>query len=491
MSRERRWTASTSPQPPSTRRPSTGAATWSAASAPSSALATWERACFCCPSWPCPATDAQDAFHGAHVERRSWRSARPLDGELRGHGRRRRPPRPASGRALQLRRAHRRRQARGLAAKQHLAGDGIHYEPRWFRPGRRRRAPAWTPAGCPIPHRLRVDRARWASSSSTWAATVSGSRSARTRGSPTGRACSRVPRRRRGPQPRARVTSPSASATGASASCATRAARGTRLRRATSSGTRPGARSTTAAPTWPSTERSRRRPRASASRTSRWPIRASTSRSSAAVYRRTVSAPSRSRIRTGCSWRSTSRGAGRRIPWASGSAVRLGERARRLGARLRGVHPRRGRRAFDYMRKARSRGYVVSLSGARTGVLRDAGGADGGPRLACLGADRVRGPARPRSRGPSRRTGPDLRVPAHGEQRRGHARRMPTRSPLPWGPASRPRRPADAGRVPRGDRGGTGPRPLLGGGRPHAPKPPVRDAQPIDLGAGERWAARC
>ena len=76
----------------------------------------------------------EDAFHAAHVEHRAWESLEKLCKETRGM---------VVGVGLPV--LHRGAlyncaamlvdgRLAGIAAKQHLAGDGIHYEPRWFRP---------------------------------------------------------------------------------------------------------------------------------------------------------------------------------------------------------------------------------------------------------------------------------------------------------------------------------------------------------------------
>lgn len=76
----------------------------------------------------------EDAFHAAHVEHRSWESLQKLCDASRGM---------VVGVGLPV--LHRGAlyncaalivdgKLAGIAAKQHLAGDGIHYEPRWFRP---------------------------------------------------------------------------------------------------------------------------------------------------------------------------------------------------------------------------------------------------------------------------------------------------------------------------------------------------------------------
>ena len=76
----------------------------------------------------------EDAFHSAHVAERAWSSLEALLPHSRGMV-------VAAG--LPLRRGEDLFNAAavlvdgrlaGFAAKQHLAGDGIHYEPRWFRP---------------------------------------------------------------------------------------------------------------------------------------------------------------------------------------------------------------------------------------------------------------------------------------------------------------------------------------------------------------------
>ena len=69
----------------------------------------------------------------------------------------------------------------GFVAKQFLAGDGIHYEPRWFKP--------WPAGEIDVLERARRHAAiRSATSCSTSAACASASRSARTPGSRTARA---------------------------------------------------------------------------------------------------------------------------------------------------------------------------------------------------------------------------------------------------------------------------------------------------------------
>jgi NAD+ synthase (glutamine-hydrolysing) len=76
----------------------------------------------------------EDAFHGVDVERQAERVLRELLPETRG-----------LVVCVGLPRLHRRAlfntvavvadgRVLGLVAKQHLAGDGIHYEPRWFKP---------------------------------------------------------------------------------------------------------------------------------------------------------------------------------------------------------------------------------------------------------------------------------------------------------------------------------------------------------------------
>ncbi|MEM9800545.1 MAG: nitrilase-related carbon-nitrogen hydrolase, partial [Planctomycetota bacterium] len=76
----------------------------------------------------------EDAFHAAHVEHRAWESlgrlAEETGGMVVGVGL------PVLHRGALYNCAALLADGRlcGIAAKQHLAGDGIHYEPRWFRP---------------------------------------------------------------------------------------------------------------------------------------------------------------------------------------------------------------------------------------------------------------------------------------------------------------------------------------------------------------------
>ncbi len=87
----------------------------------------------------------EDTFHAAHVEHRSWESLAALAetsaGMVVGVGL------PVLHRGALYNCAALLVDGRlaGIAAKQHLAGDGIHYEPRWFRPwppGRSTRIPS-------------------------------------------------------------------------------------------------------------------------------------------------------------------------------------------------------------------------------------------------------------------------------------------------------------------------------------------------------------
>ena len=77
----------------------------------------------------------EDAFHSAHVEQRSWESLEKLCGEVTagmvvGVG----LPVLHRGALYNCAALIADGKLVGIAAKQHLAGDGIHYEPRWFRP---------------------------------------------------------------------------------------------------------------------------------------------------------------------------------------------------------------------------------------------------------------------------------------------------------------------------------------------------------------------
>ena len=79
----------------------------------------------------------EDAFHSAHVEHRAWESLRALapgtSGMVVGVG----LPVLHRGALYDCAALLVDGRLAGIAAKQHLAGDGIHYEPRWFR--------AWPP----------------------------------------------------------------------------------------------------------------------------------------------------------------------------------------------------------------------------------------------------------------------------------------------------------------------------------------------------------
>ncbi len=77
----------------------------------------------------------EDAFHAAHIEHRSWESLEQLCGEVTagmvvGVG----LPVLHRGALYNCAALIADGKLVGIAAKQHLAGDGIHYEPRWFRP---------------------------------------------------------------------------------------------------------------------------------------------------------------------------------------------------------------------------------------------------------------------------------------------------------------------------------------------------------------------
>lgn len=77
----------------------------------------------------------EDAFHAAHIEHRSWESLAALCGKVTagmvvGVG----LPVLHRGALYNCAALIADGKLVGIAAKQHLAGDGIHYEPRWFRP---------------------------------------------------------------------------------------------------------------------------------------------------------------------------------------------------------------------------------------------------------------------------------------------------------------------------------------------------------------------
>lgn len=86
------------------------------------------------PELALPGYGCEDAFHGAHVEQRSWESLEKLmescAGMVVGVG----MPVLHRGALYNCAALIVDGKLAGIAAKQHLAGDGIHYEPRWFRP---------------------------------------------------------------------------------------------------------------------------------------------------------------------------------------------------------------------------------------------------------------------------------------------------------------------------------------------------------------------
>lgn len=86
------------------------------------------------PELALPGYGCEDAFHGAHVEHRSWESLGRLmescAGMVVGVG----MPVLHRGALYNCAALVVDGKLAGIAAKQHLAGDGIHYEPRWFRP---------------------------------------------------------------------------------------------------------------------------------------------------------------------------------------------------------------------------------------------------------------------------------------------------------------------------------------------------------------------
>ncbi|MFT5733932.1 MAG: NAD+ synthase (glutamine-hydrolyzing) [Planctomycetota bacterium] len=87
------------------------------------------------PELALPGYGCEDAFHGAHIEHRSWESLEALcsdvtAGMVVGVG----LPVLHRGALYNCAALIADGKLVGIAAKQHLAGDGIHYEPRWFRP---------------------------------------------------------------------------------------------------------------------------------------------------------------------------------------------------------------------------------------------------------------------------------------------------------------------------------------------------------------------
>jgi len=88
----------------------------------------------CLPELALSGYGCEDAFHAAHVEHRAWESLRGLAehsaGMVVGVG----LPVLHRGALYNCAALLVDGKLAGVAAKQHLAGDGIHYEPRWFRP---------------------------------------------------------------------------------------------------------------------------------------------------------------------------------------------------------------------------------------------------------------------------------------------------------------------------------------------------------------------
>jgi len=76
----------------------------------------------------------EDAFYMSHVEQRAWRSLQQLLPETRGLVVGVGLPCLHRGVLYNVAALCVDGRLAGFAAKQHLAGDGIHYEPRWFRP---------------------------------------------------------------------------------------------------------------------------------------------------------------------------------------------------------------------------------------------------------------------------------------------------------------------------------------------------------------------
>ena len=76
----------------------------------------------------------EDAFHSAHIAERAWESLAALLPHSRGLVVTAGLPLLHGGRLHNATAVMVDGRLAGFAAKQHLAGDGIHYEPRWFRP---------------------------------------------------------------------------------------------------------------------------------------------------------------------------------------------------------------------------------------------------------------------------------------------------------------------------------------------------------------------
>jgi NAD+ synthase (glutamine-hydrolysing) len=76
----------------------------------------------------------EDAFHSAHIAERAWGSLAELLPHSRGLVVTAGLPLLHGGQLHNVTAVMVDGRLAGFAAKQHLAGDGIHYEPRWFRP---------------------------------------------------------------------------------------------------------------------------------------------------------------------------------------------------------------------------------------------------------------------------------------------------------------------------------------------------------------------
>ncbi len=76
----------------------------------------------------------EDAFHSAHIAERAWESLAALLPHSRGLVVTAGLPLLHGGQLHNATAVMVDGRLAGFAAKQHLAGDGIHYEPRWFRP---------------------------------------------------------------------------------------------------------------------------------------------------------------------------------------------------------------------------------------------------------------------------------------------------------------------------------------------------------------------
>ncbi len=105
------------------------------------------------PELALPGYGCEDAFHAAHIEHRSWESLAALcsdvtAGMVVGVG----LPVLHRGALYNCAALIADGKLVGIAAKQHLAGDGIHYEPRWFRPWPPQKSVTVSARGLPTHH---------------------------------------------------------------------------------------------------------------------------------------------------------------------------------------------------------------------------------------------------------------------------------------------------------------------------------------------------